>query len=161
MSVHNERFLDPASIPIVENGTVAIVHTEWNAFIVDELVKGCERMLVQHGVIDIEKLMVPGAFEIPFGCRQVFDRYQPEAIIALGCVIRGETPHFDYVCQAVTQGIGALNIVLPSPVIFGVLTVNDVEQARQRAGGKQGHKGEEAAIAALKLMYQKRQWQQQ
>ncbi|MCL6524564.1 MAG: 6,7-dimethyl-8-ribityllumazine synthase [Thermoflavifilum sp.] len=159
MSIHNERFLDPASIPIVEEGVVGIVHTEWNAFIVDELVRGCERMLVQHGVIDIEKMQVPGAFELPYGCRQVFERFQPEAIIALGCVIRGETPHFEYVCQAVTQGIGALNVVLPAPIIFGVLTVNSVDQAKARAGGSHGHKGEEAAIAALKLIHQKRQWQ--
>jgi 6,7-dimethyl-8-ribityllumazine synthase len=103
--------------------------------------------------------VVPGAFELPFGCRMMWERHKdndkeerPEAIIAFGAVIRGGTPHFDYVCRAVTDGILQLNLMLPVPVIFGVLTLDNEEQAWERLGGAHGHKGEEAAIAAMKMI---------
>jgi 6,7-dimethyl-8-ribityllumazine synthase len=105
--------------------------------------------------------MVPGAIELTFGCRMLWQRYVesqqfPEAIIAIGAVIRGGTPHFDYVCESVTQGITQLNLALPVPVIFGVLTLDTEAQAWERLGGVHGHKGEEAAIAALKMIAQSR-----
>ena len=99
---------------------------------------------------------MPGAVEIPFAINNYWDntakKKLPDAFIALGCVVRGDTPHFDYVCKAVTDGVTQLNLSLPVPVIFGVLTVNNDEQARERIGGKHGHKGNEAAVTALKMI---------
>jgi 6,7-dimethyl-8-ribityllumazine synthase len=136
---------------------VAIVYTEWNDKIVRELRNGCESMLHRLGADIIEQVAVPGCFEIPFACRELWHHYQnkmeqPEAIIAFGVVIRGGTPHFDYVCKAVTEGVLQLNMILPVPVIFGVLTLDNEEQAWERLGGPHGHKGEEAALTALKMI---------
>jgi 6,7-dimethyl-8-ribityllumazine synthase len=133
---------------------VVIVKTEWNAAIVDELEAGCRRVLEKAGVQNITVLVVPGAIEIPFAINAYTNRapFDAEAFIALGCIIKGDTPHFDYVCQSVTQGITLLNTQLDAPVIFGVLTVNNEEQAKERIGGKHGHKGEEAAVTALKMI---------
>ena len=131
---------------------VVLVKTEWNAAIVDELEAGCQRIFQQHEV-RTSTLVVPGAVELPFAIKQCWSGNQePAAFIALGCVIRGGTPHFEYVCQSVTSGITQLNLSLPVPVIFGVLTVDNMEQARERIGGQHGHKGEEAAITALKMI---------
>lgn len=131
---------------------IVLVKTEWNAHIVDELENGCLRVLRQYNVRS-ETIVVPGAIEIPFAVQQCWNNHPSvSAFVALGCVIRGGTPHFEYVCQSVTQGITLLNLSLPVPVIFGVLTVDSQEQARERIGGIHGHKGEEAAITALKMM---------
>jgi len=139
-----------------KNAFIVLVKTEWNAFITDELENGCRRILEQSGVKKIETLTVPGSFEIPFAVKNYFrkaaKKSKPDAFIALGCVIRGDTPHFDYVCKGVTDGILQLNLLLPVPVIFGVLTVDNEQQARERIGGSHGHKGEEAAITALKMI---------
>ena len=140
-----------------KDACVVIVRTEWNAKIVDELEKGCRKKLKALNVSSISTVVVPGAFEIPFAVKYYWDarKYQddkPCAFIALGCIIKGDTPHFEYVCKAVTEGILQLNLLLPVPVIFGVLTVNDKQQAKERLGGKQGHKGEEAAITAVKMI---------
>jgi len=136
---------------------VAIVHTEWNDKIVRELVNGCEGIIHRFSGDIIDNIRVPGCFELPFACRQLWERHKdkeikPEAIIAFGVVIRGGTPHFDYVCRAVTDGILQLNLILPIPVIFGVLTLDNEAQAWERLGGEHGHKGEEAAITALKMI---------
>jgi 6,7-dimethyl-8-ribityllumazine synthase len=136
---------------------VVLIRTEWNADIVDELGAGAVRMLSTYGVADIRTVVVPGAVEIPFSIRNYWEMHKykdvrPGAFIALGTVIRGDTPHFDYVCQSVTQGITQLNLMLPVPSVFGILTVDDLQQARERIGGKHGHKGEEAAITALKMI---------
>lgn len=143
----------------LSNARLAIVHTEWNDQIVAEQIKGCERIAGHFGASIIDKVAVPGSFELPFGCKRLWNHYelvsaemQPEAIIAFGAVIRGGTPHFDYVCNAVTDGILQLNLSLPIPVIFGVLTLDNDEQAWERLGGKHGHKGEEAALTALKMI---------
>ena len=132
-----------------------VVKTEWNAAVVDELEKGCNRVLLNYGIKTIS-ISVPGAVEIPFAINRYWEnsgkKNKPAAFIALGCVIRGDTPHFDYVCQSVTAGVTQLNLKLPVPVIFGVLTVNDGTQAEERAGGRQGHKGEEAALTAIKMI---------
>ena len=103
-------------------------------------------------------ITVPGAFEIPFAIKNYWEnskgkkKKRPDAFIALGCVIRGGTPHFDYVCKAVTDGVVQLNLLLPVPTIFGVLTVDNELQAKERIGGKHGHKGEEAAMTAIKMI---------
>jgi 6,7-dimethyl-8-ribityllumazine synthase len=142
---------------------VVLVKTEWNAPIVDELEKGCIGKLKELGVKKIVQLAVPGAVEIPFAIKSYWDRQKkkkaPDAFIALGCVIRGGTPHFEYVCKLVTEGIGQLNLLLDAPTIFGVLTVDNEEQARDRIGGTHGHKGEEAAITAVKMIQLKKQFE--
>ena len=140
----------------IQDACIVLIRTEWNAAIVDELEKGCIAELRQHQVRKITSITVPGAVEIPFAARNYWElaskKKRPDAMIALGCVVRGDTPHFDYVCNTVTDGILQLNLSLPIPVIFGVLTVDNEEQARQRIGGMHGHKGEEAATTALKMI---------
>jgi 6,7-dimethyl-8-ribityllumazine synthase len=141
----------------VQEACVVIVRTEWNAAIVDALEKGCRETLVAAGVKNCLSLSVPGAFEIPFGIKAYWENHKykddrPNAFIALGCVLRGDTPHFDYVCKAVTDGVVQLNMTLPVPTIFGVLTVDNQQQADDRTGGKHGNKGQEAAITALKMV---------
>ena len=143
-------------IPGTQGACVVIVRTEWNAAIVDALEAGAKTELSKAGV-EIRIITVPGAFEIPFGIRAYWDAHKykddrPMAFIALGCVLRGDTPHFEYVCRAVTDGILQLNMTLPIPTIFGVLTVDNQQQADERIGGKHGHKGEEAAVTALKMI---------
>lgn len=157
MSVYNTALFDTAALKALQEVRVGLVHTEWNAFIVDEMVNGCRRVLDEMGVAQVDDMVVPGSVEIPFACKRYYESARtkdqiPEVIIAFGCVIRGDTPHFDYVCQAVTQGITQLNLSLPLPVIFGILTVDDVNQAKERIGGTHGHKGEEAALTALKMV---------
>jgi len=144
----------------IEDACIVLVKTEWNAAIVDELEKGCTTILQQHKVKKIVAITVPGAVEIPFAIKSYWEnagkKNKADAFIALGCVIKGDTPHFEYVCKAVTEGVMHLNLQLPVPVIFGVLTVNDEQQARERIGGKHGHKGEEAAVTAMKMISLKR-----
>lgn len=136
----------------IKDALVVLVKTEWNSDIVDELENGCKRIF-DHYKVDYRTVVVPGAVEIPFAIQQCWSNNNaPTAFIALGCVIRGGTPHFDYVCQAVTHGVTELNLSMQVPVIFGVLTVDTMEQAKERIGGVHGHKGEEAAITALKMM---------
>src|SRR6201996_1393154 len=140
-------------IPTTKDACVVIVKTEWNAAIVDALEKGAVAEITKAGAV-ARVITVPGAFEIPFALRAYWDAHKykddrPQAFIALGCVIRGDTPHFEYVCRAVTDGILQLNMTLPVPTIFGVLTVDNQQQAEERIGGNHGHKGKEAAITAL------------
>ncbi len=152
--VANSKLLQQIEgIQNIQDALVILVKTEWNAAIVDELENGCITILQQYN-IRFKTLVVPGAVEIPFAIQQYWNTapQKPTAFVALGCVVRGDTPHFDYVCQSVTTGVTQLNLVLPVPVIFGVLTVNTNEQAEERIGGRHGHKGEEAAITALKMM---------
>lgn len=140
----------------VQDACIVLVKTEWNASVVDELEKGCITELQKYGVKKIITLTVPGAFEIPFGIKSYWEnsgkKRKPDAFIAFGCVVRGGTPHFDYVCKAVTDGVVQLNLSLPVPTIFGVLTVDNDQQAQERIGGKHGHKGVEAAITAIKMI---------
>lgn len=142
-----------------KDACIIIVRTEWNAAIVDKLASGCTRILDQYSMKNYKVISVPGAFEIPFGIKSFWDSSKlekPQAFIALGCVLRGDTPHFEYICKAVTDGILHLNLSLPVPTVFGVLTVDNAEQALERVGGDHGHKGEEAAISALKMILLKR-----
>jgi len=140
--------------PKLRKASVVVIRTEWNAAIVDQLFEGCKKILESRKV-DWQDYRVPGAIEIPFAIKNIWDqsgKKKPDAFIALGCVIKGGTPHFEYVCRSVTDGITALNLQLPVPVIFGVLTVDTEDQAKERVGGAHGHKGEEAADAAIKMI---------
>ncbi len=156
--VKNSELLNTSTgITLQRDACVVIVRTEWNAAVVDELLNGCLKTLKDHNSKCITLLNVPGAVEIPFAIKKYWDlnkyrEVRPQAFIALGCVIRGDTPHFEYVCNSVTNGITQLNLLLPIPVIFGILTVNNQQQADERLGGIHGHKGEEAAITALKMI---------
>jgi len=140
----------------VQDACIVWLKTEWNAAIADELEKGSIAELQKHHVKKIITTTVPGAVAVPFAIISFWEntdkKKRPDAFIALGCVVRGDTPHFEYVCKAVTDGVVQLNLSLPVPVIFGVLTVNNDEQAKERIGGKHGHKGEEAAVTALKMI---------
>ncbi len=140
--------------PKIKSASVVIVRTEWNATIVNRLFAGCKKILDTEKV-DLRDFIVPGAFEIPFAINNIWEqskKNKPDAFIALGCVIKGDTPHFEFVCRAVTDGIRSLNLELPVPVIFGILTVDNQDQAEERTGGIHGHKGEEAAATALKMI---------
>ena len=152
----NSKLLNIGAGILNKDACIVLVKTEWNAVLVDELEKGCVSELQKQDVKKIISITVPGAFEIPFAIKNYWKnkgkKKRPDAFIALGCVIRGDTPHFDYICKAVTEGIVQLNMSLPVPVIFGVLTVENELQARERTGGKHGHKGEEAAVTALKMI---------
>jgi len=155
--ISNSTLLDTTGILASQDACVVIVRTEWNAPIVDALEKGCLAELEKAGACDYKVITVPGAFEIPFGIKAYWEVHKykddrPRAFIALGCVLRGDTPHFEYVCRAVTDGILQLNMTLPVPTIFGVLTVDNQQQADERIGGRHGHKGQEAALTALKMI---------
>lgn len=157
-SAHSASLLDTSDLKSVAFSRVAIVSTEWNEKIIEELVNGAQKIFTQFNINNYYHIKVPGAFELPFACKQLWEhtydnkQYAPEAIIAFGTVIRGGTPHFDYVCKAVTEGLTQLNLELPIPTIFGVLTLDNEQQAWERLGGPHGHKGEEAAITALKMI---------
>jgi len=144
---------DPADIPDGASMKFGIVVSEWNEEITAALLEGTLSTLSKHGVKqeNIQIKTVPGSFELPFGARVLAEQFTPNAVICLGCVIQGETRHFDYICQGVTYGITELNLDYDIPFIFGVLTTEDPQQALDRAGGKHGNKGDEAAITALKM----------
>ncbi len=132
----------------------AIVVSEWNSNITGALCDGAVNTLLQHGVADNDIIVktVPGSFELTFGAAAFMNQAEVDAIIVLGSVVRGDTPHFDYVCQGVTQGIAQLNAEGDIPVIFGVLTTDNMQQAEERAGGKLGNKGSECAETAIKMI---------
>lgn len=149
---NSNLFEEIEGIQNIKDALVVLVKTEWNSAVVDELESGCRRILSKQSVA-AKTIVVPGAVEISFAINQCAKAYpNATAFIALGCVIKGDTPHFEYVCLSVVQGITQLNLTLKVPVIFGVLTVNTEEQAKERIGGVHGHKGEEAAVTALKMM---------
>ena len=155
--VSNSTLLKNTAGTLPKGACVVIVRTEWNAAIIDKLEQGCYRVLAEQGVEKIKVITVPGAFEIPFAIKSYWEAIKaaadaPHAFIALGCVLRGGTPHFEYVCKAVTDGVVQLNLQLPVPTVFGVLTLDTQEQADERTGGIHGHKGEEAAITAVKMI---------
>lgn len=153
---HSSLYVLPEDIQSIDP-SIVILRTEWNEDIVGRLEQGCVALLDRHGFTRHHTLVVPGAFEIPFAIKHYWEqmRYRderPHAFIALACIIRGDTPHFDFVSKGVTDGIVQLNLQLPVPTIFGVLTVDNLQQAEERVGGRHGHKGEEAAITALKMI---------
>ncbi|MCX6205962.1 MAG: 6,7-dimethyl-8-ribityllumazine synthase [Bacteroidetes bacterium] len=140
-------------IPSLKDAFVVIVKTEWNAHIINKLESGVKKILKANNIAS-KTLTVPGAVEIPFAVKQhyAYCKTVPDAYITIGTVIRGDTPHFDYVCKAVTDGVLQLNLSLDVPVIFGVLTLENEQQALDRIGGIHGHKGEEAAVTAIKMI---------
>jgi len=140
----------------LKGASVVVVRTEWNPTVIDALEEGCTRVL-RRAAITVRTLHVPGAVEIPFAVKRYWEtvKYRdsrPHAFITLACVIRGDTPHFDHVCHIISQGTLQLNLTLPVPTIFGVLTVLDEAQAWERLGGRHGHKGEEAALTAMSMI---------
>jgi 6,7-dimethyl-8-ribityllumazine synthase len=142
------------TIPEAKDMRFGIVVSEWNQDITLSLLEGAKSTLIRQGANPnhIKVGFVPGSFELTSGARLVAEAGTFDAVICLGCVIRGETPHFDYICQGVTTGITMLNASYPIPFIFGVLTTDTLQQAKDRAGGKHGNKGDEAAITAIKMV---------
>lgn len=145
---------DRTTIPSASNYRFGIVVSEWNEAITEGLFEGAYNTLLEHGVSpkNITRSNVPGSYELIFGCKKMQQHYV-DAVIAIGSVIQGETKHFDFVCDAVAQGIKDLNILHNIPIIFCVLTDNNMQQAIDRSGGKYGNKGTEAAVAAIKMAY--------
>ncbi|XCF06013.1 6,7-dimethyl-8-ribityllumazine synthase [Tamlana crocina] len=143
---------DKNTIPNAKGFRFGIVVSEWNDTITEGLFEGAYQALVENGVEDedIIRWDVPGSFELIYGSKKMQEQFV-DAVIAIGSVIQGETKHFDFVCEGVTQGIKDLNVLHDVPVIFCVLTDNNIQQSIERSGGKHGNKGTEAAIAAIKM----------
>jgi 6,7-dimethyl-8-ribityllumazine synthase len=141
-------------MPDASNFRVGIVFAEWNIEITGKLLEGAIKTLIINKVKEenIFTYPVPGTFELTLGAQLIAENINVDAIIAIGCVIQGETPHFNYICQGVTYGLTELNIKYNIPLIFGVLTTNNLKQAQDRAGGKHGNKGDEAAVTAIKMV---------
>ena len=144
---------DKSAIPNTNGLRFGIVVSEWNEQITEGLFKGAFEALTDNGVSenDIIRWNVPGSFELIYGCKKMLETQNVDAVIAIGCVIQGETKHFDFVCEGVTQGIKDLNIKYDVPVIFCVLTDNTLQQSIDRSGGIHGNKGTEAGITAIKM----------
>jgi 6,7-dimethyl-8-ribityllumazine synthase len=129
----------------------AVVYAEFNSAITEVLLAGALDALKTSGAVDIEVVKVPGAWELPLAAKTIAERHKPDAIVALGAVIRGDTPHFDYVAGQASSGLQAVQMDTGIPVAFGVLTTDTLEQATDRAGGKHGNKGYDAAITAIEM----------
>jgi len=144
---------NPNTVPDASNMTFGIVVSEWNSEITSALFSGAFETLIKHGAKkeNIITEYVPGTFELTYGAKRM-QMLNLDAVIALGCVIQGETRHFDFICDAAANGIMQLNSEGKVPVIFGVLTTNNMYQAIDRCGGKHGNKGDEAAITAIKMV---------
>lgn len=141
----------PAPVEFDAPVRVAVVRAQWNSHITSVLADGAVNTLEAAGA-EAEVFEVPGAVELTFAAQSLIDTERYDAVIVFGCVIKGDTPHFDYVCQSVTQGITTLNGDCDIPVVFGVLTVNNLQEALDRAGGPHGDKGAECAECALKMV---------
>ncbi|MDY6205835.1 MAG: 6,7-dimethyl-8-ribityllumazine synthase [Prevotella sp.] len=152
-SLHNLSEYDFNSVPDASNMCFGIVVSEWNKEITGALLEGAVKTLQKHGALpeNIHVKVVPGSFELIYGAHRMTLNDGYDAIIVLGSVIRGETPHFDYICQGVTYGIARLNATSEVPVIYGLLTTDDLQQAKDRSGGRLGNKGDECAIDAIKM----------
>lgn len=151
---HNLSQLD-SPLPSAEEMAFGIVVAEWNREVTEALLEGAVRTLRAAGCPEhnIQIKYVPGTFEIPLGVQFFAEYTDVDAVIALGCVIQGDTRHFDFICQGATQGIIQLQIQWNMPIAFGILTTNDLQQARDRAGGKLGNKGDEAAATAIQMVH--------
>jgi 6,7-dimethyl-8-ribityllumazine synthase len=158
LSLENNSLLDITTLSTLKGSKIAIIATEWNEDIVAAQVAGAQKIADKIGAIIENVLYVPGCVELPYAIRKYQNKHKEvQAIIAFGAVVRGDTPHFDYVCNMVSEGINHLNLTADIPVIFGVLTVNTAQQAWDRLGGSHGHKGEEAMITALKMIQYEQQ----
>ena len=138
----------------IEDIKIGIVTAKWNEDITAALTEGCEKTLVEYGITEdnIFKVTVPGSFELPMGAKSLLSREKLDAVVCLGCVIQGETTHNEYINQSVANGLMSLGLASGKPCIFGVLTPRNMEQALDRAGGKHGNKGIEAALTALEMI---------
>jgi 6,7-dimethyl-8-ribityllumazine synthase len=153
-ALHNLSSYNAQEIPSAKDMRFGIVVSEWNIEITKELLNGAFNTLIKHEAKEenIVVKWVPGSYELPLGAQLIAENHKVNAIICLGCVIQGETKHFDFICNSVSQGIMNLNLDYNLPFIFGVLTPNNMQQAIDRAGGKHGNKGDEAAITAIKMV---------
>ena len=144
----------PFEFSSAQNTRIGIVVSEWNDRITDSLLNGAEESLLEHGILQENILVkhVPGSFELPLGAKWMLEKTDVDAVICIGCVIQGETRHFDFIAQAVADGIMNVGLQFSKPVIFSVLTCNTMEQAEDRSGGKHGNKGVEGAVSALKML---------
>lgn len=146
---------DPSIVPDGKGYRIGIVAALWNNVITDALLEGARDTLLEHGVEtnDLHIERVPGTFELPTAAQAMLRCKQLDAVICIGCVIQGETRHFDFICDAVSNGITRVSLDEKTPVIFSVLTTNNMDQAQERAGGKHGNKGVEGAISALQMIH--------
>jgi len=153
MSTVNLSVYDPENVSDASEMSFGIVVSDWNREVTWSLLKGAVNTLKKHGATDDNIIVkhVPGSFELTLGAQFLAEYDDLDAVICLGCVIQGETPHFTYICQGVTQGITQLNMEYNIPFVFGVLTTNTHQQAIDRAGGIHGNKGDEAAVTAIKM----------
>ena len=153
MATTNLSYYDKTTIPNAKDFRFGIVVSEWNPDITENLQKGAIETLLDCGARqeNIISWVVPGSFELVYGCKKMLETLQLDAIIAIGNVIQGETKHFDFVCNGVTQGIVDLNVKYSTPIIFCVLTDNSKQQSIDRSGGKFGNKGIESAVTAIKM----------
>lgn len=144
---------DRDALPDTSGMLIGLVVSEWNAEITEALAQGAISTLIDCGVPEDRQIRwnVPGSFELPYGCRRMIETEAPDAVIAIGSVIRGETSHFDFVCAETARGVMELNLSGGVPVIFCVLTDDTLQQAQDRSGGRHGNKGAEAAVAALRM----------
>ena len=156
---HNLSDYDADSVPDASSMRFGIVVSEWNSNITSALLDGAVSTLKKHGAKEenILVMTVPGSFELTYGSAQMVKNGNVDAVIAIGCVVRGDTPHFDYVCMGATNGITQLNTVSDIPVIYGLITTNNMQQAEDRCGGTLGNKGDECAVAAIKMVNLKQQ----
>lgn len=161
MATKNLSEYDLASVPSAEHMKFGIVVAEWNYEITGALAQGAMDTLMKHGASEnnITLKHVPGTFELPLGGQFLAEYTQADAIILIGCVIQGDTRHFDFICDGVTQGTTELNLKYNKPFIFGVLTTDNEQQALDRAGGRLGNKGDEAAVTAIKMVALKNELQ--
>jgi 6,7-dimethyl-8-ribityllumazine synthase len=153
MGTANLSIYDPEKVPDAKEMRFGIIVSDWNQKVTWSLLDGAQKTLRKHGAAKKNIIVkhVPGAFELTLGAQFLAEYDDLDAVICLGCVIQGDTPHFTYICQGVTQGITQLNMEYNIPFIFGVLTTNTQQQAIDRAGGKHGNKGDEAAVTAIKM----------
>jgi len=153
-SLKNLSEYSSENIADISQKKFGIVVAEWNSEITNALFEGAYQTLLKEGAKpeNILKKQVSGTFELSLASQWLAQRHDIDAVIALGCVIQGETRHFDFICHAVAVGITDVSLKYNKPVIFGVLTTNDLQQAKERAGGKHGNKGDEAAVTAIKML---------
>lgn len=155
MATNIKDSFNPSTLPLDGKGyKIGILISQWNDAITNQLAHGAISKLIELGVNehDIYKHYVPGSFELPLGASYLLSNTDADAVICLGCVIQGETKHFDYVCEGATHGIMNVNLEFKKPVVFGVLTTNTIEQAQDRAGGKHGNKGIDCAYTAIQML---------
>lgn len=153
-SIKNLSSYSGKNIPDISEKSFAVIVSEWNEEVTESLYNGALSTLLSHGAKEekVTKIYVPGSFELSLAAQKLAQRNDVDAVICIGCVVQGETKHFDFICDAVAHGITNVSLKYDKPVVFGVLTPNTQQQALDRAGGKHGNKGDEAAITAIKML---------